>query len=174
MQSQVAMDPTSYSEKRTRPTLEQRLESIISGAAQLADSMSTRDDTRDKIIASCNGVRQALQDLLSEYMNHVRTILYSYLFHFLALISTLNWYSWMQHCRMPEIFRLLILNFAYIVTRCNEGWVQISFYFCLDHLETFIRNSDDENDATCRSNIFLKFTWNLKSWVEELAALYLQ
>lgn len=69
------MDPTSYSEKRTRPTLEQRLESIISGAAQLADSMSTRDDTRDKIIASCNGVRQALQDLLSEYMNHVRTIL---------------------------------------------------------------------------------------------------
>ena len=73
LQSQVAMDPTSYSEKRTRPTLEQRLESIISGAAQLADSMSTRDDTRDKIIASCNGVRQALQDLLSEYMNHVRT-----------------------------------------------------------------------------------------------------
>ena len=85
------MDPTSYSEKRTRPTLEQRLESIISGAAQLADSMSTRDDTRDKIIASCNGVRQALQDLLSEYMNHVRTInnycQYSFLFHFLALIS---------------------------------------------------------------------------------------
>ena len=88
------MDPTSYSEKRTRPTLEQRLESIISGAAQLADSMSTRDDTRDKIIASCNGVRQALQDLLSEYMNHVRTInnycQYSFLFHFLALISAFN------------------------------------------------------------------------------------
>lgn len=76
-QSQINMDPTSYSEKRTRPTLEQRLESIISGAAQLADSMSTRDDTRDKIIASCNGVRQALQDLLSEYMNHVRTPYYS-------------------------------------------------------------------------------------------------
>ena len=70
-QSQISMDPSAYSEKRTRPTLEQRLESIISGAAQLADSISTRDDTRDKIIASCNGVRQALQDLLSEYMNHV-------------------------------------------------------------------------------------------------------
>lgn len=68
--SQIAMDPSSYSEKRTRPTLEQRLESIISGAAQLADSISTRDDTRDKIIAGCNGVRQALQDLLSEYMDH--------------------------------------------------------------------------------------------------------
>lgn len=68
--SQIAMDPSAYSEKRTRPTLEQRLESIISGAAQLADSISTRDDTRDKIIASCNGVRQALQDLLSEYMDH--------------------------------------------------------------------------------------------------------
>lgn len=72
LQSQIAMDPSSYSEKRTRPTLEQRLESIISGAAQLADSISTRDDTRDKIIAGCNGVRQALQDLLSEYMDHVR------------------------------------------------------------------------------------------------------
>ena len=75
------MDPSAYSEKRTRPTLEQRLESIISGAAQLADSISTRDDTRDKIIASCNGVRQALQDLLSEYMSHVR-IFYLYCFIF--------------------------------------------------------------------------------------------
>ena len=74
LQSQIAMDPSSYSEKRTRPTLEQRLESIISGAAQLADSISTRDDTRDKIIAGCNGVRQALQDLLSEYMDHVRDL----------------------------------------------------------------------------------------------------
>lgn len=94
------MDPTSYSEKRTRPTLEQRLESIISGAAQLADSMSTRDDTRDKIIASCNGVRQALQDLLSEYMNHVRTNIIIVQFPFplplLALISAFNIkHSWM-------------------------------------------------------------------------------
>lgn len=81
-QSQISMDPSAYSEKRTRPTLEQRLESIISGAAQLADSISTRDDTRDKIIASCNGVRQALQDLLSEYMNHVSENIIRIVLHF--------------------------------------------------------------------------------------------
>lgn len=81
-QSQISMDPSAYSEKRTRPTLEQRLESIISGAAQLADSISTRDDTRDKIIASCNGVRQALQDLLSEYMNHVSKNIILFVLHF--------------------------------------------------------------------------------------------
>ncbi|KAK3704830.1 hypothetical protein QZH41_005032 [Actinostola sp. cb2023] len=66
--SQVAMDPASYSEKRTRPSLEDRLEKIISGAAKLADSLCTRDNTRDNIIAECNAVRKALQDLLSEYM----------------------------------------------------------------------------------------------------------
>ncbi|EDO48695.1 predicted protein, partial [Nematostella vectensis] len=68
--SQVVMDPASYSEKRTRPSLEEQLEKIISGAARLADADCTRDNTRDRIIAECNAVRQALQDLLSEYMSH--------------------------------------------------------------------------------------------------------
>ena len=44
LQPQIAMDPSSYSEKRTRPTF------------QLADSISTRDDSHDKVIAGCNGV----------------------------------------------------------------------------------------------------------------------
>ena len=70
------MDPVKYSEKHTRPTLEQRLESIVSGAARLADATCTRDNTRDKIIAECNAVRQALQDLLSEYIDHVSTYMY--------------------------------------------------------------------------------------------------
>lgn len=73
-QTNIAMDPASYSEKHTRPTLEERLESIISSAARLADSNLTRDDTRDKIITGCNAVRQALQGLLSEYMDHVSMI----------------------------------------------------------------------------------------------------
>ncbi|XP_031564401.1 catenin alpha-2-like [Actinia tenebrosa] len=70
LDSQLAMDPASYTEKRTRPSLEDRLEKIISGAAKLADSVCTRDNTRDNIIAECNAVRQALQNLLSEYMSH--------------------------------------------------------------------------------------------------------
>lgn len=66
------MDPLSYNEIRTRPSLEERLESIVSGAALLADSSCTRNDRREKIIQECNAVRQALQDLLTEYMENVR------------------------------------------------------------------------------------------------------
>ncbi|PIK38890.1 alpha catenin [Apostichopus japonicus] len=65
----VMMNPLEYNEVRTRPSLEERLESIISGAAIMADSSCTRDNRREKIVAECNAVRQALQDLLSEYMN---------------------------------------------------------------------------------------------------------
>ena len=65
------MDPQSYSDARTRPSLEERLESIISGAALMADSSCTRDDRRERIVQECTAVRQALQDLLSEYMNNV-------------------------------------------------------------------------------------------------------
>ena len=66
------MDPLTYNEVRTRPSLEERLESIISGAALMADSACTRDDRRERIVQECNAVRQALQDLLTEYMNNVR------------------------------------------------------------------------------------------------------
>lgn len=65
------MDPLNFSEERFRPSLEERLESIISGAALMADSSCTRDDRRERIVAECNAVRQALQDLLSEYMGNV-------------------------------------------------------------------------------------------------------
>jgi catenin alpha len=36
-----------------------------------ADSSCTRDDRRERIVAECNAVRQALQDLLSEYMSNM-------------------------------------------------------------------------------------------------------
>merc|ERR1712136_630667 len=67
----IVMDPLAYSEVRTRPSLEERLESIISGAALMADSSCTRDDRRERIVAECNAVRQALQDLLTEYMSNM-------------------------------------------------------------------------------------------------------
>uniref|UniRef100_A0A4W4EPH2 Catenin (cadherin-associated protein), alpha 1 n=1 Tax=Electrophorus electricus TaxID=8005 RepID=A0A4W4EPH2_ELEEL len=67
---QIIVDPMSFSEERFRPSLEERLESIISGAALMADSSCTRDDRRERIVAECNSVRQALQDLLSEYMGN--------------------------------------------------------------------------------------------------------
>ncbi|KAG7225867.1 hypothetical protein INR49_014390, partial [Caranx melampygus] len=70
--NKIILDPLTFSEARFRPSLEERLESIISGAALMADSSCTRDDRRERIVAECNAVRQALQDLLSEYMNNVK------------------------------------------------------------------------------------------------------
>ena len=68
LSSQVIINPLYYEESKFRPSLEERLESIISGAALMADSSCTRDERRERIVAECNAVRQALQDLLSEYM----------------------------------------------------------------------------------------------------------
>ena len=65
------MKPQKFNEQVVRPQLEERLESIISGAALLADSLSTREDRRDRIVQECNAVRQALQDLLDEYIQYV-------------------------------------------------------------------------------------------------------
>ncbi|CAF2495810.1 unnamed protein product [Rotaria sp. Silwood2] len=68
----VMMKPQKFNEQIIRPQLEERLESIISGAALLADSLSTREDRRDRIVQECNAVRQALQDLLDEYIQYSR------------------------------------------------------------------------------------------------------
>lgn len=65
------MDPSTYSERKSRQLLEERLESIISAAALMADADCTRDERRERIVAECNAVRQALQDLLSQYMANV-------------------------------------------------------------------------------------------------------
>lgn len=67
------MDPSAYNEARSRPSLEERLESIISAAALMADADCTRDERRARIVSECNAVRQALQDLLSEYISNVST-----------------------------------------------------------------------------------------------------
>jgi len=63
----VAMDASSFNDSSFRSSLEERLESIISGAALLADSDCTRDERRERIVVECNAVRQALQDLIGEY-----------------------------------------------------------------------------------------------------------
>ncbi|XP_062989362.1 catenin alpha-3 [Elgaria multicarinata webbii] len=70
LENLVALDPLTVNEDKIRPSLEKRLEGIISGAALLADSSCTRDVHRERIITECNAIRQALQDLLSEYMNN--------------------------------------------------------------------------------------------------------
>lgn len=66
----LIINPLTYDDQRNRLTLEESLESIISGAALLADSSCTRDDRRERIVAAGNSVRQALQDLLTEYMSN--------------------------------------------------------------------------------------------------------
>ena len=66
----IIMDSLTYNDAKSRPSLEKQLESIIAGSALLADSRHTRDEHRDGIVAECNAVRQALQNLLSEYMSN--------------------------------------------------------------------------------------------------------
>ncbi|XP_063020247.1 catenin alpha-3 isoform X2 [Melospiza melodia melodia] len=68
LESLIVLDPVAASEEKVRPSLEQRLEAIISGAALLADSSCTRDSHRERIIAECSAIRQALQELLAEYL----------------------------------------------------------------------------------------------------------
>lgn len=75
------MDPLTYNEVYTRPSLEGCLESIISGAALVADSPCTRDERRERIVAECNAVRQALQDLLTEYMANVSSVPFGFRYH---------------------------------------------------------------------------------------------
>ncbi|XP_031203372.1 catenin alpha-3 isoform X9 [Mastomys coucha] len=70
LESLIVLNPLTVTEEDIRPSLEKRLEAIISGAALLADSSCTRDLHRERIIAECNAIRQALQDLLSEYMSN--------------------------------------------------------------------------------------------------------
>ena len=60
-------DTATYKDSVSRPVLEKRLETIISSAAHMADRPNTRDARRERIVNECNGVRQALQDLLSGY-----------------------------------------------------------------------------------------------------------
>uniref|UniRef100_T1GK55 Vinculin n=1 Tax=Megaselia scalaris TaxID=36166 RepID=T1GK55_MEGSC len=66
----VVVKPATYSDTETRKQLEERLESIISAAALMADADCTRDERRDRIVTECNAVRQALQDLLNKYVVH--------------------------------------------------------------------------------------------------------
>jgi len=69
----LIMEPAHFKETTARPRLENQLEQIVSGAALIADSLFTRDDHKEKIVESCNAVRQALQDLLSEYMDNAQS-----------------------------------------------------------------------------------------------------
>uniref|UniRef100_U3KEL6 Catenin alpha 3 n=2 Tax=Ficedula albicollis TaxID=59894 RepID=U3KEL6_FICAL len=68
LENLIALDPLAVKEEEVRPSLEQRLEAIISGAALLADSSCTRDSHRERIIAECSAIRRALQELLAEYL----------------------------------------------------------------------------------------------------------
>ncbi|XP_009067678.1 PREDICTED: catenin alpha-3-like, partial [Acanthisitta chloris] len=70
LENLIVLDPLELNEEKLRPSLEKRLEAIISGAALLADSSCTRDSHRERIIAECTAIRQALQDLLAEYISN--------------------------------------------------------------------------------------------------------
>ena len=68
----VVVDPGDYDDRVMRLAWEEFLESIVSGAALMADSDNTRLERRQKIVMDCNNVRQALQELIETYLTGVR------------------------------------------------------------------------------------------------------
>lgn len=75
----VVVEPANYVESINRPNLESSLERIITASAAMADfecslkydcriCKDKRFERQDLFVIECNTVRQALQDLLSEYM----------------------------------------------------------------------------------------------------------
>ena len=86
----VIMNPLTYEDRSARPSLEERLESIVSGAALLADSSCTRDDRKEKIVTECNAVRQALQVSLS-VLSIVFCCIISVLMFQSNLILSMSW-----------------------------------------------------------------------------------
>lgn len=117
LQKQIIVDPLAFSEERFRPSLEERLESIISGAALMADSSCTRDDRRERIVAECNSVRQALQDLLSEYMGNVS--LFSVLFSCHVISSHL------LYCRQNNFLRSKVVQRTTNTIHSGMDWVKL-------------------------------------------------
>jgi len=116
----IIMDPLMYNEVRSRPSLEERLESIISAAALMADADCTRDERRERIVAECNAVRQALQDLLSEYMSNVSSSLLSrnrhnsivslLRFRWALKIAHQNWSAPLARCIARQ--RIFVVSYA--------------------------------------------------------------
>ena len=68
--------PSDYQEKKTRLEVEKQLDDLLAGATKLADSSCTRDNSRDKLISGCNSLKNALQNLMDEYMKHVSSSKY--------------------------------------------------------------------------------------------------
>ncbi|EGT57529.1 hypothetical protein CAEBREN_24335 [Caenorhabditis brenneri] len=66
-QNRIEIDPRDYRKHTDRPELEERAERIVSGSASIADADNTRESRKQKIVAECNNLRQALQELLTEY-----------------------------------------------------------------------------------------------------------
>lgn len=75
----VVIEPHTFDESQMRPVLEASLERIITASAAMADFECSLKDTcrickdrryerQDLFVVECNTVRQALQDLLSEYL----------------------------------------------------------------------------------------------------------
>jgi catenin alpha len=75
----LSLNPVGFNESKMRLKMENQLEEIISAVALMADSNSTRQNRRDRIVDECNALRQALQDLLNAYGNYVISIFSCYL-----------------------------------------------------------------------------------------------
>lgn len=74
------MDPSEYQSHRHRPQLEELLEQIARGSGLIADQYCVnRQERHAQIVSGVNSLRQALQDLLTEYEKNVSFLVLSHI-----------------------------------------------------------------------------------------------
>ena len=59
--------PEDFYEKQIQDELQALIDDIVDGASNLAGSSGTRTNTKGKIYAECENVKNALTDLLDEF-----------------------------------------------------------------------------------------------------------
>ena len=69
-------EPEEFHTNQPKEELTALVEDITTGARSLADSVCTRDTTRERIYEECNNVQEALSNLLDEYSEHVSILLF--------------------------------------------------------------------------------------------------
>ena len=73
LQAQLERDPEDFHDKENQNDLHLLVDDIVTGASNLAESVCTREKTRQKIFNETRHIKVAIKGLVDECDNHVRT-----------------------------------------------------------------------------------------------------
>ena len=72
LQAQLERDPEDFHDKENQNDLHLLVDDIVTGASNLAESVCTREKTRQKIFNETRHIKVAIKGLVDECDNHVR------------------------------------------------------------------------------------------------------